>query len=103
MPGPGECVACHIARGNSRNLPEAIVIVSDRSEPVQDARPANLVLIEQSGTKLEIPQPSAVNGMIEAERAMHRRGGHLRQVKVVSRNKAIARWKASELGWRRVA
>jgi hypothetical protein len=27
----------------------------------------------------------------------------LREVKVVSRHRAIARWKVSELGWQRVA
>jgi hypothetical protein len=67
------------------------------------SRPANLILIEQSGVKREIPQPSAVAGMIEAEEAIHRHGPHLREVKVVSHHKAIARWKAGELGWRRVA
>jgi hypothetical protein len=77
--------------------------VSNRSDAVRDARPANLILIEQSGAKHEIPQASAVNGMIEAEQAIHRHGVHLREVKVVSRHKAIARWKADELGWRRVA
>jgi len=41
--------------------------------------------------------------MIEAEQAMKSHGNHLREVKVVSRHQAIARWKASELGWRRVA
>ena len=66
-------------------------------------RPANLILIEQSGTKREIPQPSAIEGMIEAEQAMQNHGSRLREVKVVSRHQAIARWKASELGWRRVA
>jgi len=41
--------------------------------------------------------------MIEAERAMHRHGLHLREIKVVSRHRAIARWKAGQLGWPRVA
>jgi len=41
--------------------------------------------------------------MIEAEQAMQNHGSQLREVKVVSRHQAIARWKASELGWRRVA
>ncbi len=77
--------------------------MSDRSDAGPDARPANLILVEQSGAKREIPQPSAVSGMIEAEQAMHRHGLHLREVKVVSQHKAIARWKAGELGWRRVA
>ena len=65
--------------------------------------PANLILVEQSGTKREIPQPSAIEGMLEAEQAMQNHGSRLREVKVVSRHQAIARWKASELGWRRVA
>ena len=67
------------------------------------ARPAKLVLIEQSGTKREIPQPSADTGMAAAEQVIHRDGSHLREVKVVSKNKAVARWKAYELHWRRVA
>ncbi|MGO9221956.1 MAG: hypothetical protein ACLP5E_29940 [Streptosporangiaceae bacterium] len=66
-------------------------------------RPANLVLVEQSGAKHEIPQPSPDDGMAGAEQAMHDPGLHLREVKVVSEHKAIARWKASDLGWRRVA
>jgi len=77
--------------------------VKDRSVGVRGARPANLVLIEQSGAKREIPLPSAIDGMVEAEQAMHRHGLRLREVKVVSRHRAIARWKAGELGWRRVA
>ena len=66
-------------------------------------RPANLILIEQSGVKREIPQPSAASGIREAEEAMHRHGSRLREVKVVSRHRAIARWKAGEMGWQRVA
>ncbi len=77
--------------------------MSDRSDAVPDGRPAHLILVEQSGAKREIPQPSAVSGMIEAEQAMHRHGLHLREIKVVSRHKAIARWKAGQLGWQRVA
>ena len=72
-------------------------------DAAEDARPANLVLVEQSGAKHEIPQPSPGDGMLEAEQAMHDPGLHLREVKVVSEHRAIARWKASELGWRRVA
>ena len=68
-----------------------------------DVRPAHLVLVEQSGAKREIPQPSSGDGMIEAEQAMHDPGLRLREVKVVSEHRAIARWKASEFGWRRVA
>jgi hypothetical protein len=82
---------------------EVLPIVSDRSDAVPDARPAQLILVEQSGAKHEIPQPSAVSGMIEAEQAMHRPGLHLREIKVVSQHKAIARWKVGELGWQRVA
>ena len=66
-------------------------------------RPANLILIEQSGVKREIPQASAATGIIEAEEAMHRHGSQLREIKLVSRHRAIARWKAGELGWQRVA
>ena len=77
--------------------------MSDRSDAVPDARPAQLILVEQSGAKHEIPQPSAVSGMIEAEQAMHRPGLHLREIKVVSQHQAIARWKPGGLGWHRVA
>ena len=34
---------------------------------------------------------------------MYRHGGRLREVKLVSRHQAIARWKVGEEGWRRVA
>ena len=71
--------------------------------PRHPSRPANLILIEQSGVKREIPQPSAASGIIEAEQAMYRHGSRLREVKLVSRHRAIARWKVGELGWRRVA
>ena len=67
------------------------------------ARPASLILVEQSGAKHEIPQASSVTGIIEAEQAMTAHRLPLREVKVVSQHKAIARWKAGELGWRRVA
>jgi hypothetical protein len=77
--------------------------MGDHRDPRQDADPAYLVLIEQSGAKRQIPQPSAGTGMAEAEQVMRRSGGHLRAVKVVSRNRAIARWKRDELRWRRVA
>lgn len=64
---------------------------------------ARLVLVEQSGTKHDIPQPSTSHAMVEAHQAMRSRGGHLREVKVVAQNTAIARWRADELGWHRVA
>lgn len=66
-------------------------------------RPAKLILIEQSGVKREIPQLSAARGIIEAEQAMYRHGSRLREIKVVSRHRAVARWKAGGLGWQRVA
>ena len=89
--------------------PDVITGVTDSSDaaravaPRHPDRPANLILVEQSGVKREIPQPSAASGMIEAEQAMHHHGNQLREVKVVSRHQAIARWKVSELGWQRVA
>jgi len=67
------------------------------------APPAHLVLVEQSGAKQEIPQPSTVQAMIEAQQAIHRLGHQLRQVKVISQHTAVARWKAGEPSWRRVA
>lgn len=63
---------------------------------------ARLVLVEQSGEKHDIPQPSTGHAMVKAQQAMHR-PGHLREVKVVSQKEAIARWRASDVGWRRVA
>ena len=72
-------------------------------DTVEDAPRAHLILVEQSGAKHEIPQPSPVSGMIEAERAIRRHGPRLREVKLDSQHRAIARWKAGELGWRRVA
>jgi hypothetical protein len=80
-----------------------LTVVTQRNDLARDLLPANLILIEQSGAKREIPQPSAIDGILEAEQAMQSHGRHLREVKVVSRHQAIARWKASELGWRRVA
>ena len=77
--------------------------MSARNEAAAKARPANLILIEQSGAKQQIPQDSPDHGMVEAEEDMHRPGLRLREVKVVSQHTAIARWKAGELGWRRVA
>jgi hypothetical protein len=77
--------------------------VSGHNVESRDDVPANLILIEQSGTKREIPQASAVSGMVEAEQAIHSHGSQLREIKVVSRHQAIARWKPGEDGWRRVA
>jgi len=76
---------------------------NDGSRGPGNARPASLILVEQSGVKHEIPQASPVVGIIEAEHAMHGHRVPLREVKVVSQHQAIARWKAGELGWRRVA
>jgi hypothetical protein len=76
--------------------------VSNPKDP-EDRHRANLILIEQSGAKHEIPQASTISGMIEAEQAMRHNARQLREVKVVSQHQAVARWKASELGWRRVA
>ena len=95
--------------GTAGTRPDVIRGVIDSSDtgravpPRRPDRPANLILVEQSGVKREIPQPSAASGIIEAEQAMHRHGNQLREVKVVSRHQAIARWKVSELGWQRVA
>ncbi len=77
--------------------------MNDRRGARRDAHPAWVVLIEQSGAKREVPHASAATGMIEAEQAMRRPGWHLREVKVVSPNKAIARWKAGERRWWRAA
>jgi hypothetical protein len=77
--------------------------MSAHNHPECGSRVAHLVLIEQSGLKHNIPQPSTVEAMIEAEHAMHSASWPLRQVKVVSQHTAVARWKAGELGWRRVA
>ena len=95
--------------GTAGTSPDVIRGVIDSSDagravpPRHPYRPSNLILVEQSGVKREIPQPSAASGIIEAEQAMHRHGNQLREVKVVSRHQAIARWKISELGWQRVA
>jgi hypothetical protein len=74
-----------------------------RNAAGRDVGPAHLVLVEQSGAKHDIPQPSTLEAMIEAEHAMDHPGWLLRQVKVVTMHTAVARWKAGELGWRRVA
>jgi hypothetical protein len=77
--------------------------MSAHNHPEVDSPTAHLVLVEQSGTKHDIPQPSTVEAMIEAEHAMDSASWPLRQVKVVSQHTAVARWKAGELGWCRVA
>jgi hypothetical protein len=77
-------------------------VVNERDDEAGACRPASLILIEQSGVKHQIPQLSCVSGMAGAEQAMRRPGLHLREVKVVSQHRAIARWKAGERGWHRV-
>jgi hypothetical protein len=77
--------------------------MSDHNDAGPGASPAHLVLVEQSGAKQEIPQPSTAQAMIEAEQAIQDHGHQLREVKVISRHRAVARWKAGELSWRRVA
>ena len=66
-------------------------------------RQVTLILVEQSGAKRAVEQVSEDSGMLEAEQAMHRASPRLRQVKVIRRHTALARWKAGEEGWRRVA
>jgi hypothetical protein len=77
--------------------------MSDSNDVEPGSRPANLILVEQSGAKHEIPGPSAAEAMAEAEQAMHDPGLHLREIKLVSRHTALARWRTSERGWQRVA
>ena len=92
--------------GTSPDVIRGVIDSSDAGRAVPPRHPdrsANLILVEQSGVKREIPQPSAATGIIEAEQAMHRHGNQLREIKVVSRHRAIARWKIGELGWQRVA
>ena len=97
------CVARHTANGNIWRRGAVLLVVTTHHDISLDDLPVNLILIEQSGAKREIPQPSAISGMIEAEQAIHTQGRNLREVKVVSRHQAIARWKPGEEGWRRVA
>ncbi len=82
---------------------DVIGVMSDHNDTAEGAQPVHLVLVEQSGAKQDIPQPSTDQAMIEAQQAMHRPGHQLRQVKVISQHTAVARWKAGELYWRRVA
>jgi len=89
--------------GNARGLFSSLRTMSAHNHPEVDSPTAHLVLVEQSGTKHDIPQPSTVEAMIEAEYAMDSANWPLRQVKVIIRHTAVARWKAGELGWRRVA
>ncbi len=77
--------------------------MSERKGAATGTRPASLILVEQSGAKHELPQASPASGMIGAKRAMCRHRPQLREVKVVSQHRAIARWKAGEQGWHRVA
>lgn len=77
--------------------------MNDREHLDPAAQPANLILVEQSGTKHEISEPSAGDGILEAEQAMRDCSKPLREIKLVSRHTALARWKAGGHGWRRVA
>jgi hypothetical protein len=83
--------------------PDVITVMSVHNGPGHGAPPVHLVLVEQSGAKREIPQPSTVEAMIEAQQTIHRLGHHLREVKVISRHTAVARWRGGEARWRRVA
>jgi hypothetical protein len=89
--------------GNARGRYGVIRGMSDHNDAGAGTAPARLVLVEQSGAKQEIPQPSTAQAMVEAEQAMHDHGSHLREIKVISQHTAIARWKAGEPSWRRVA
>src|SRR5258708_25970584 len=80
-----------------------IEVMSDHNDAAPAARPAHLVLVEQSGAKQEVPQPSTAQAMIEAEQAMHDHGSHLREVKVIIQHTAVDRWKRGAVGWLRVA
>ena len=77
-------------------------MVSAHNDADGDDCPASLILVEQSGAKHEIPQLSCATGIAGAEQAMRRSGLCLREVKVVSQHRAIARWKAGQRGWHRV-
>ena len=102
MPGRRWVCRMPLRVGEPRGTAGRLRVVSERDDAAGTACPASLALIEQSGVKHEIPQLSLVTGMAGAEQAMRRPGLHLREVKVVSQHRAIARWKAGEMGWRRV-
>jgi len=76
---------------------------SDRHETSGDKIPADLILVEQSGAKHELPQPSVSKGIREAEKAVRRGGRRLRELKVVAGKQAVARWKSDGQEWQRVA
>jgi hypothetical protein len=80
-----------------------ISVMNANNDAVHGGPRAHLVLVEQSGAKQEIPQPSTVAAMIEAQQVIDRLGHHLREVKVISQHTAVARWRAGEVSWRRVA
>ena len=99
---PGHALpACPWMR-EPRGSAGSLRVVNERNDTAGPGHPASLILIEQSGAKHQIPQVSCVSGMAGAEQAMRHPGLHLREVKVVSQHRAIARWKAGERGWRRV-
>jgi hypothetical protein len=77
--------------------------VSDHAGTAKPAFPADLILVEQSGEKREVRQHSTVEGIRHARDAIRDHGRHLREVKVVRDQRAVARWKADGLSWRRVA
>lgn len=77
--------------------------MSDRKGTLKVTFPADLILVEQSGVKREFPQLSVVDGMHQAADAMRCHGRRLREVKLVSHQEAVARWRADGQSWRRVA
>jgi hypothetical protein len=68
-----------------------IPVMSVHNDAGHGAPRAHLVLVEQSGAKQQIPQPSTVEAMIEAQHVIHRLGHHFREVKVISQHSAVAR------------
>jgi hypothetical protein len=71
--------------------------VTDVAEDRAPQPRTKLVLVAVSGAKTERDQPSATIAIVRAEEAIQRLGRQLREVKVVSRNKVIARWKLGRL------